>query len=115
MHDVTVLLIVMDLAFYFVVLKISGYAQRTVQSLTAILGADALLTLIYVSAFIVTGLLTDRSTALTIAWLLSCWSVPVEGHIIARAIQRHWVVGISIALLAYVLLLLTYLQMVDLP
>ena len=27
------------------------------------------------------------------------WSVPVEGHIIARAIDRHWYLGIAIAVL----------------
>lgn len=115
MYDLTLLLTVLNLSFYFIVLKITGYADRSVQSLSAILGIDAFLTVIYLGGFLLVGLAADRPTALTMAWLLSCWSVPVEGHIISRAIGRHWSIGIVIAIVAYSLLFLTYLQFVDQP
>jgi hypothetical protein len=38
-----------------------------------------------------------------VAALIILWSVPVEGHIISRAIQQHWFVGIAIAVAAFIL------------
>jgi hypothetical protein len=115
MHDVTLLLAILNVGFYFVVLQVTGYPERFVQTAIAILGADAVLTFFYMGGFLAVELIADKSTALTLAWFISCWSVSVEGHIIARAIDRHWLVGIAIALASYVLLLLTYWQLVDTP
>jgi hypothetical protein len=115
MHDVTLLLALLNVGFYFVVLHVSGYPERFLQCAIAILGADALLTVSYLGGFLAIELVADRATAFSLAWFVSCWSVSVEGHIIARAIERHWVVGIAIALASYILLLLTYWQMVGIP
>ncbi len=115
MHDVTLLLVILNLGFYFVVLHVAGYPERFLQSAIAIMGADALLTGFYLGGFLLIELVADRVTAFSLAWFISCWSVSVEGHIIARAIERHWVVGIMIALASYILLLLTYWQMVGIP
>ena len=38
-----------------------------------------------------------------IATLIIFWSVPVEGHIMARAIGQHWFIGIGIAVIAFML------------
>ena len=115
MYDVTLLLTVMNLGFYFVVLKIAGHADRSVQCLSAVLGADALLTVIYLGTFLAMSLMAGRTTAMSVAWPLLFWSVPVEGHIIARAIGRHWGIGIAIAVVAYSLLFVTYLQFMARP
>ena len=115
MHDVTLLLAILNVGFYFVVLQVTGYPERFVQTAIAILGADAVLTFFYMGGFLAVELIADKPTAFTLAWFISCWSVSVEGHIIARAIDRHWLVGIAIALASYVLLLLTYWQLVDTP
>ncbi len=115
MHDVTLLLAILNVGFYFVVLQVTGYPERFVQTAIAILGADAVLTFFYMGGFLAVELVADKSTAFTLAWFISCWSVSVEGHIIARAIDRHWLVGIAIALASYVLLLITYWQLVDTP
>jgi hypothetical protein len=115
MHDVTLLLAILNVGFYFMVLQVTGYPERFVQTAIAILGADAVLTFFYMGGFLAVELVADKSTAFTLAWFISCWSVSVEGHIIARAIDRHWLVGIAIALASYVLLLLTYWQLVDTP
>jgi hypothetical protein len=40
--------------------------------------------------------------------LILLWSIPVEGHIIARAIDRHWYVGIGAALAVFVFQLFLY-------
>lgn len=115
MHDITLLLAILNVAFYFLVLYIAGYPARILQSLTAVLCVDAMLTVFYLGGFLAVNVLADRSMAMSLAVLISFWSVPVEGHIIARALGRIWVVGIVIAIAAYILLMLTYWQLVGRP
>jgi hypothetical protein len=115
MHDVTLLLAVINAAFYFLVIQVAGYPRRYLQSLIAILGVDAIITLVYLVGFITISLFADKATILAFVWLITGWSVAVEGHIIARAIERPWVIGIAIAVVSYILLLTTYWQLAKLP
>jgi len=115
MHDVTALLAVLNVTFYFLVLYGAGYPARALQSLTAVLSVDAMLTVIYVTGFLIINIVAGRPTALSIAVIVSLWSVPVEGHIIARAIERPWGIGIGFAMISYVALMLIYWQLADLP
>jgi hypothetical protein len=115
MHDVTLLLAVINAAFYFLVIQVAGYPRRYLQSLTAILGVDAIITLVYLVGFITISLFADEATILSFVWLITGWSVAVEGHIIARAIERPWAIGIAIAVVSYILLLTTYWQLAKLP
>jgi len=115
MHDVTLLLAVINAAFYFLVIQVAGYPRRYLQSLTAILGVDAIITLVYLVGFVTIGLFADEATILSFVWLITAWSVAVEGHIIARAIERPWTIGIAIAVVSYLLLLTTYWQLAMLP
>jgi hypothetical protein len=115
MHDVTLLLAVVNAAFYFLVIQVAGYPRRYLQSLTAILGVDAIITLVYLVGFITISLFADEATILSFVWLITGWSVAVEGHIIARAIERPWAIGIAIAVVSYILLLTTYWQLAKLP
>lgn len=115
MHDVTLLLAVVNAAFYFLVIQVAGYPRRYLQSLTAILGVDAIITLVYLVGFVTINLFADEATIVSFVWLITGWSVTVEGHIIARAIERPWAIGIAIAVLSYILLLTTYWQLAKLP
>lgn len=114
-HDITLLLAIINASFYFLVIQIAGYPGRYLQSLTAILGVDAIITTIYLGGFVVIRLFADPATTLSFAWLITGWSVAVEGHIIARAIDRPWAIGIAIAVASYILLLLAYWQLATLP
>ena len=115
MHDVTLLLTVINAVFYFLIIQVAGYPGRYLQSLTAIFGIDAIITLIYLVGFVAINMFADEATTLSFVWLVTGWSVAVEGHIIARAIERPWAIGIAIAVVSYILLLLTYWQLVKLP
>ena len=115
MHDVTLLLAVINAAFYFLIIQVAGYPSRYVQSLTAIFGIDAIITLIYLGGFVAINMFADEATTLSFVWLVTGWSVAVEGHIIARAIERPWAIGIALAVVSYILLLLTYWQLAKLP
>ena len=82
---------------YAAIVVMSGQPARLLQTVSAIVGVGALITLAFVVEYsVLTPFLGDVSAGL-IATLILFWSVPVEGHIIARAIDRHWYVGIVIA------------------
>jgi hypothetical protein len=93
----------LGLLFYGGVLFVSGYAGRMLQTLSAIVACGALITTMYVVAFLLLEPLFGRELAGIAGLLILFWSVPVEGHIIARAIQQHRLVGITIAVVAIIL------------
>lgn len=100
---VNLLTIAVGVGFYAAVLVLTGYARRMLQTLTAVLGCGAILTVLVVAELVFLRPFLGADVAAVIGTLTSFWSVPVEGHIIARAIDRHWFSGIAIAIAAYVL------------
>lgn len=91
------------IGFYAAVLVVTGYSRRILQTLTSVLGCGAILTMLFVAKFVFLRPFLGEDFAGVIAALIIFWSVPVEGHIIARAIDRHWFIGIAIAIAAFVL------------
>ena len=52
--------------------------------------------------------LLGAATANVVVTLVLLWSIPVEGHIIARAIDQHWFLGVAIALAVFIFQLLLH-------
>ena len=86
---------------YWMVLLATGFAHRLLPTVSSIMACGSILTIAMVVTFVVLEPLLGRNTAALLAWLVLIWSVPVKGHIIARAIEKHWYVGITIALAIY--------------
>lgn len=99
----TLLANVLGLMFYGAVLFVSGHSRRLVRALTSIIGCGAILTFLFVAEFVLFQPFLGAGIAGAIAALIVLWSVPVEGHIISRAMERHWFVGIAIAVAAFIL------------
>jgi hypothetical protein len=93
---------VVALACYAAIVVSSGHTPRLLQTATAILGCGALISFLYLVETVVLGALVGEPVTTLIAMLIVFWSVPVEGHIIARAIDRHWYVGIVAAMAVFV-------------
>jgi Na+/H+ antiporter NhaA len=91
------------LLFYGAVLFVFGYSRRIVRSLTCVLGCGAILTVFFVTEYVLFRPILGSGVAGTIAAVIVLWSVPVEGHIVSRAIQQHWLTGIAIAVAAFIL------------
>lgn len=85
-----------------------GFAERVLQTISAILGTGALITFVFVAEFVLFMPFLGATTTGIIAQLILLWSVPVEGHIIARAIDQHWYVGIVLAIGVFVVQYLIY-------
>lgn len=93
----------LGIAFYAAVIYLSGRPGRLLQALSCIIACGSLITLLFVAEFVLVTPLLGREFAGLVATLIVFWSVPVEGHIVARAIDQHWFVGIVIAIVAFTL------------
>ncbi len=93
---------------YASLVVVSGWPERLLQTISAVIGCGALISVVFVAEYVLLlPFLGEVPTGL-IANLILLWSVPVEGHIIARAIDRHWYVGIVIAIAVFALQYIIY-------
>ncbi len=93
---------------YATLVVASGRSARLSPTLSAIIGCGALITLIFVAEYVLLLPLLGEIPTGVIANLILLWSVPVEGHIIARALDRHWYIGILIAIVVFALQYVVY-------
>jgi len=100
---------------YAAIVVLSGNAARLLQTATAILGCGSLLSVMFVAGNVfLSPFLSDNITNIVLTLIL-LWSVPVEGHIISRTIDRHWYVGVVIAMAVFVFQLVLYSVMDPTP
>ena len=93
----------LTLLFFGSIVYLYGFPSRLLQTLSSIIACGSLIAL---TAAIVSAALTPLiggDEAGLLGALIWFWSVPVKGHIIARAIEQHWFVGIAFAVSAFVL------------
>lgn len=88
---------IVGIACYAALVVLSGRSARLLQTVSAIVGCSALIFFAFVAEYVLFTPFLGPPTAGLVATLILFWSVPVEGHIISRAIDRHWYVGILIA------------------
>lgn len=93
---------VVALACYASIVVLSGFTPRLLQTMTAVLGCGALLGFLFIAGRVVLTPLLSKGITDLVVTLILLWSIPVEGHIIARAIDRHWYIGIVAAMAVFV-------------
>jgi len=96
------------LGCYAAIVVASGKAPRLMQTATAVLGCGALLSLFFIAGNVFLAPVLGENLADIITTLILLWSIPVEGHIVARAIDRHWYVGVVAAMAVFVFQLFLY-------
>ncbi len=107
---VAVVSAVVGLLAYLTLISLTGFGNRALQTLSALIGCGALISFAMLAFLLLMTPLAGALVANLGAFLLLAWSVPVKGHIIARALDRHWYVGIVISLSIF-LLQLAFTQM----
>jgi hypothetical protein len=100
---------------YWIVLSATGFTRRFLPTVSSIMACGSILTVLMVVAFLALNPVLGTNTAAIIAWLILIWSVPVKGHIIARAIGQHWYIGIAIALAIFIMQRFAYESLVANP
>jgi hypothetical protein len=87
---------------YYAVLVSTGHSERILQTLTALIGCGALMALCFTAALVSIGQLAGPMIISMLAILYLIWSMSVEGHIIARAIDRAFYIGVLIAFAIFI-------------
>ncbi len=89
---------ILALTGYAAILSFFGFRQRTISTLSAIMGCGALAVGGFIAIFTVLRPLVGPDQAYLAGFPLLLWTIPVEGFIVARAINRPWFFGCMIAL-----------------
>ena len=94
---VDLILAFVGLGIYAIVVNLFGKGAQLMRCFTTILGCSIVFSIVQFGGSLAFPLLlaeVEVNWALLLIWL---WSVPVEGHIIARTIERKWIVGFLVA------------------
>lgn len=91
------------LAFYSAVVVLFGYRRRVMQMLSTVIACGSIIAVVSAVSGTLIAPLIGQPLASSVAMLIWFWSVPVKGHVIAKTIEKHWFLGIAIAMLAFVL------------
>jgi hypothetical protein len=82
-----------------------GFSQapRLTQTITALLGCGALLAVVFAVAYVLLEFFGSPILVMLVVWTIVLWSIAIKGHIIATTINRHWYIGLAIAVGIFVL------------
>lgn len=109
---VDLILTITAFTLYALVINAFGKSERIIRALTAILGCGAVFGAALFGSRWLLSIWLGEDQIITAAQLILLWSILVEGHIIAGAIERPRVIGFLIALAVFMaqLQLITLLQ-----
>jgi hypothetical protein len=96
---------------FWLVLAVTGFARRVVPTMASIMACGSILTILMVAAAIIIAPALGGSMAAIVFGMILFWSVRVKGHIIARAIERHWYTGTAIAVTIFIMQYVSYLAL----
>lgn len=98
-----IVLALVALAIYYVVIVVNGRRDRSLQSITAIIGVGSVIWMLFIlSTFMFWRFLGQSVLQFAVAAFM-IWSVAAKGHIIATAIDRPWAYGSALALVVVIL------------
>jgi hypothetical protein len=100
------------LVFYALFLTVMGHKSRIVQCMTAIYGADIVFTALLIVTYALVGAMLNQETALILIYIVSYWSVPVQGFILAKTTEKPFAYGFVIAVAAQFLTRSVYFALV---
>ena len=92
-----------SLLIFALVINFSGFSNRLLQAMTAIIGCGALVFIAQVASLVFLSPFLGAPLAQIAVFLLLFWSVYVKGHILARTIDRDWYIGFLIAIGVFLL------------
>jgi CDP-diglyceride synthetase len=110
---VSLLTTVLDIAFVWAVLRTFDRERRFRQTMSAMLGVTALLSLLIVPLALWSQALDVPEGEVALPWLfllvLAIWQIDIWGFVLARALGRPYALGVAI-MLGYVLLTVSLQQ-----
>lgn len=100
---------------YLAILLAFRMLRRAMQTLTAIIACNAILGFLMTLVLILSEAYIDKVLQGALAWLVTAWLIVVEGHIISRAVPVHWITGIAFALVIFILQLVFFVYLGEIP
>lgn len=105
---VDLILTALGFGLYAIVVRIFDRSERLLRAVTAILGCGAILGVaLFGGRYVLMTILAVEETSL-FSELILLWSILVEGHIIARTIDRQLLIGFLIALAVLIVQLMVF-------
>lgn len=99
---VDLVLTIVGVGLYSFAIQLFGKGARLLPALTAIMGCAAMFGFaIFVGRIWLPLILVESQVSITLT-LIVLWSIGVEGHIMARTIERQWVIGFLLALSIFI-------------
>jgi hypothetical protein len=89
------------IGLYFLIVNIFGNSERFLRSLTAILGCSAVIGAASIGGRTILANWLNAENIGVFVEIMLLWSILVEGHIIARTIDRPWIIGILMAMAVF--------------
>ena len=87
---------------YVFMIFVFDKSDRLLQAVTAILGCNAVISSAAIIArYVLVDIMNVEST-IVLSELMLLWSILIEGHIIARTIERQWMLGIVMAIAVFI-------------
>lgn len=98
---VNLILTVIGVGLYSIIVNIFGKGDRFMRAMIAVLGCGAIFNLTYLGGQSVLKNLLGAEESQIYWELILMWSILVEGHIIARTIDRQMFIGILFAMAVF--------------
>ena len=106
------LVTVSSYVLYWFVLLVNGFSHRLLPTVSAIMACGSIISIVAVASRVFLQPFLSTNLTLVTAQLIVLWTIPVKGHIIARAIDRHWYIGIVIAMAVFIMQNVAYVAMI---
>lgn len=91
------------LGVYALVCVAHGFSARLLQMLATVVACGSLLMLCSAAVALVVIPFGGVRAATIAAQLVLYWSIPVEGHIVARTVEKSWMFGIVVAVFVFLI------------
>ncbi|MEM8816381.1 MAG: hypothetical protein AAGE85_11175 [Pseudomonadota bacterium] len=91
-----------SVALFAVIISAAGFKARLLQSLSAIIGAGAVILCGQIVAGALAALLQSDGGALLVREVLLLWAVFVKGYILAAAINAKALIGVLLSIVVFV-------------
>ena len=92
-----------SLLIYAGIIVAAGRIPRVLQSVTAVVGCGALMSVLVITDVVLLQPFLGANIVAVGLFLIICWSVRVDGHIMSRSLDRDWYVGVLIAMAVFLL------------
>lgn len=93
---------VLLVVFIWALLRVTGFRQRYRQTLTALLGTSALLSLMSLPFSVwreaTVGLQAASALPSIFIFAIMLWSLAIDGHILSRALSRPFAIGLMLSI-----------------